>query len=513
MAKIVRYTKEQEELILKNAYTKGKKLSYQELAIICNRTVEGIRKKELDLKRKHLHNKRVNSSKWTKEEEDIIRNTMLNGDFSVTNILKDKRIKKDIKTIEAKALDVSIEIQNKGKVFSRGGRAWTKEEEDYLTKWYGIERPIIIGIHLGRNMESLHLKAKRLKLGGKKIFYTARECASILGMTDSTFLYYVHRKLIKSRRAVTEQLIHQIRIEDLYEFMEKYQDKWDSRNMAYEPFLLDKPDWYIEKCKRDRENPIGYLDTQKKWTNEDIKTLYSMKEEGYSYKEIAEKLNRTIQSVENKWRKRHEAEKRKQARIEKEKEEATKRKQKETLNRLIEEADNEKSYIERKVYKVYTKSFTEDDIELLSNLRMVGFNNSEIGEMVGKNMETVRRALTGCKDKEYVVDIKSNTLTKEEKRDLFNKANEDYSIYELCLEFKKNYYDIIKYYEEVLKEIEKETYIDGNKIKTWTKEDEDNLMKWKSEGLSNRVIAKKLGKTESSIRTRIAVIKNRNKNK
>ena len=238
MAKIIRYTKEQEELILKNALKKTNKLSYQELATICNRTVEGIRKKELDLKRKYWHNKRTD--KWTKEEEDIIRDAMLNGDFSVTNILKDKKIKKDIRAIEAKALDISIEIQNKGKVFTRGGRAWTKEEEDYLIKWYGIERPIMIGIHLGRNTESLHLKAKRLKLGGKKIFYSARECASILGMTDSAFLYYIHRKLIKSRRAVTEQLIHQIKIEDLYEFMEKYQDKWDSRNMAYEPFLIDR---------------------------------------------------------------------------------------------------------------------------------------------------------------------------------------------------------------------------------------------------------------------------------
>ena len=126
-------------------------------------------------------------------------------------------------------------------------------------------------------------------------------------------------------------------------------------------------------------------------------------------------------------------------------------------------------------------------------------------------MEAIRQVLKRCKNEEYVIDIKGAVLTKEEKNDLFDKANEDYSMYDLCLEFNKDYLAIIKCYEEVLKEKERLSYIDGNKAKTWTKEDEENLIKWKEQGLSNKIVSMRLGKTESSIRSRISVINNRNK--
>ena len=47
MPKITRYTKDEEELILYNALKKNNKMPYEELAKKLNRTVEGIRKKEI----------------------------------------------------------------------------------------------------------------------------------------------------------------------------------------------------------------------------------------------------------------------------------------------------------------------------------------------------------------------------------------------------------------------------------------------------------------------------------
>lgn len=499
MGTIRKYTKEEEELILNNSRKKSNKISYEDLAKQLNRTVEGIRKKEKDLKNKYLHNKRLNN-KWTEEEENIIREYISQEGYTFTGLIN--LIKKDIRTIEAKTLEISIELKKNKKAFAY----WTKEDEEYLKKWYGIERPIIMGIYLGRSLESIHQKAKKMKLGGKKIHYTARECASILGLEDSTFLNYLYKGYVKSRKAVTEQLIHQIQIEDLYDFMKNHQDKWDSRNLSYEPFLIEKPDWYIEKCKRDQNSPIGYLNKFNKWSDEEVNTLYSMVEAGASFRDIADKLNRTVSSVENRWRKRKEIEARKERLKKKEESNALLEKQKETLNRLIEEADNEKSYIERKVYKITTKSLSEDDIELLSNLRMVGFSNSEIGEMVGKCTESIRQAFIRNRDEEYVINIKGMALIEEEKKCLFNKANEGYSMYELCLEFKKSYDDIIRYYKEVLKEKEKETYIDGLKHKVWTNEDDNNLLKLRAQGLTDKVIAYKLGKTVSSVRNRYYVL-------
>ena len=48
-------------------------------------------------------------------------------------------------------------------------------------------------------------------------------------------------------------------------------------------------------------------------------------------------------------------------------------------------------------------------------------------------------------------------------------------------------------------------------MKTWTKEDEEKLMKWKEKGLTLKEISVKLGKSIPSVKSRISVINNRNK--
>ena len=93
MSKIKRYTKEEEEIILKNSTKKASKKSYEELALMMNRTAEGIRKKELDLKRKAQSNKRKNEN-WTDKQlktlEDILnKDNFKDGKVAVFNIVMD----------------------------------------------------------------------------------------------------------------------------------------------------------------------------------------------------------------------------------------------------------------------------------------------------------------------------------------------------------------------------------------------------------------------------------------
>lgn len=497
MLKIKKYTKEEEQLILENSKKKVNKLSHQELADMMGRTVEGIRKKEKDLKRKLIHNKRL-SNKWTEEEEDIIREHLNKENFAITNLIK--LIKKDIRTIEAKALEISIELKKDKKAF----KYWTKEDEEYLKKWYGIERPIIIGIYLGRSLESIHQKAKKMKLGSKKIHYSARECASLLGLEESTFLSYLYKGYVKSRKAVTEQLIHQIQIEDLYDFMKNHQDKWDSRNLSYEPFLTQKPEWYIDKCKKDRNSPVNYLKRHVRWTDDEVDTLYSMRESGASFSEIAIRLNRSVSSVENRWNKRNVINKRRALAQEKIKLKELIQKQKENITRLIDEMENEKAYLVRKVYKINARKMTEDDIEFISNLRMVGYSSKEISNLVGCGDRYIKQVLEDNKDEEYVVNIKSKKIDRKE--DLFKMVNEDYSIYELCLEFNADYPTIINCYKKLIEEKDRENYIDGAKHRVWTKEDDEKLLKLKAEGLRFRVIAYQMNKTVCSVKNRYHIL-------
>lgn len=484
MSKIRKYTKEEEELILNNSLKKANALSHLELANMLGRTVEGIRKKEKELKRRRTYDKRVVSDRWTDEDIKYMKDMIDSGKVSIVDITK--ALKKDFKVVEAKMLELSIANRKKGKAW----RLWTEEEENYLRRWHGIERPMMIGIYLGRSLESIHQKAKKMKLGNKKVYYSANECSKLLGIEPSTFIRHINSGYIRVRKAVTEQLIYQIRIEDLYEFMENHQDKWDSRNLAYEPFLTEKPNWYIEKCKKDKENPLGYLNKCKKWTEEEVSILFKLVEEGKSVSEISNVLNRSYNSVQNRIKREEYNRIKEELRL--------KRKiEIDNFVRLRDEMENERAYIKRKAYKVTKRNLTEDDIELLSNIRMLGFEkDDDIYNVLGVDAKYVYTVIDRYED-EYIIKVNRRALTDEEKSDLYDKINQGYSMFELASEFSKSYSDILRIYEDMIKE-------KPDNRNRWTDEEVKLLLKLKSEGLSLFKISRMIpNKTYSAVRSKV----------
>lgn len=489
MSKIKKYTKEECELIYSNSIKKKNKLTYEELAEKLGRTVEGIRKKELELKRKALSEKRC--SGWSDSDIKKLQAVLEKDDFNINDLKKAVK-GKDIIIIKEKALEL---LTTNGKN-NQYNRPWTDEETDYLKRWWGIEDVTTIGIHLRRSKEGLRVRAKKLGICSKKVYYTARECSQMLGISDNTFLTYINKKYVNSRKAKTEQLIHQIKHDELIDFMKNHQDKWDSRKMKDSPFIIDKPDWFIEKVKIDKLNLENYLDTQKKWTDEDYKYLLEAKEKGVTFEEIAKKLNRKVSAVKSKYEKRNAVEKQRKEREERLKQEAIKKLDYDTLDRLIKEFENEKSYILKKVYKINARKITEDDIELCSNLRMIGYDCKEISEMVEIGHRFLQKKLFELKDEEYVVDIDKDKMSVDNELKLFEDAKKD-SLYELCLTYKKNYNTLITTYEKVLREKYSENLI------TCTLDDDIKYLLLKLQGMKNRQIGQKLGKSEKSIRSRM----------
>lgn len=496
MAKIKKYTKEECELIYSNSIKKKNKLTHQELAEKLGRTVEGIRKKELELKRKSLSKRRC--SGWSEEDIKKLQAVLDKDNFNITDL--DKAIKgKDTHVIKEKAL----ELLTTGSKNNGYNRPWTEEETDYLKRWWGLEDDVTIGIYLKRSREGLRVRAKKLGICNKKIYYTARECAGMLGITDSRFVSYIQKGYIKSRKAKTEQFIHQIKHEELLEFMENHQDKWDSRDIKISPFLIEQPDWFIEKCKRDSENDIDYLNAHKKWTDEEYNYLLEARAQNISFEDIAKKLNRSATSVAHKYKNRYEFERKRKEREAKKEFERIKKLDYDTLDRLNQEFRNEKSYILRKVYKINKSNITEDDVELLSNLKMLSLTPYEIKELTGLHSRDCKHILENYKDEEYVVNIDTNRLNEDKELKLFEESKNN-SLYELCLMFNKDYSSIINTYNKVLK-----NKYNTNEVITWTLEDDIKYILFKLQGMKNRLIGQKLGKTEVAIRSRMALIRNR----
>lgn len=486
MLKVKRYTKDECDLILQNALKKVNKKTHEELAVELGRTVEGIRKKELELKRKHLSDKRKNAN-WTEKEIETLQEILRRDNFTIKDILN--AIKgRDINIIKEKALELRTNDVKYNK-------PWTEEDIDYLKRWWGLEDVTTMGIMLGRSREALRQRAKILGICSKKIYHTARECSIMLGISDNRFLSYIQKGYVNSRKAKTEQLIYQIKPEELLDFMKNHQDKWDSRNMTYEPFFIEKPEWYIEKCKKDKANPAGYLDCQKKWTDKEYSYLLEAKSNGVSFEEIAEKLNRTITSVKSKYERRNIVKERKSK-------SELKKIDYNNLNRLKEEYKNEKSYILKKLYKMNAKKMTDEDFELCSNLRILGYNAVEISKMVGLKHKFLQLKLLALKDEEYIVHIDKKDFTNEEEKQLLDYIRDDYSLYELCMIFKRNYPKIINTYTKLLEEL-----YNTKAVVHWSIEEEIKLMLLKTQGMNNRIIGQKVGgRSAGAIKTRTTVV-------
>ena len=131
MSKIRKYTKEEEEIILKNSTKKASKKSYEELALMMNRTVEGIRKKELDLKRKAQSDKRKNEN-WTDKQIEQLKNVLNIEGFTIADLLRAVK-GKSIESVKEKALELRTSINHNNGY----NRPWTDEEYDYLKRCGG----------------------------------------------------------------------------------------------------------------------------------------------------------------------------------------------------------------------------------------------------------------------------------------------------------------------------------------------------------------------------------------
>jgi DNA-binding CsgD family transcriptional regulator/predicted HTH domain antitoxin len=198
-------------------------------------------------------------------------------------------------------------------------RRWTMEEENLLKEKWGIVCIDTIAKRLNRSRSAVMLKAYKLSLkeqvtaGGT--YLTPAEISDILGVNKRTFYTWIDKGYIKCKKfRINKKKVYQVTIEELVEFIENYQELWDSQkadmdqiNSYYISYSLSGdgklkikeglPNWLIQKIDKDKE---GFRDHYKPWTTKEEQEVIYMASMNYRYKDICCKFGRSLESIKTK---------------------------------------------------------------------------------------------------------------------------------------------------------------------------------------------------------------------
>lgn len=245
--------------------------------------------------------------KWREEEDNfIIENYKL---LSVGEI--SAQLKRTVSAIRKRALALGV---------TRELKRWSAEEMEYLNENWGILNLDVIAKKLNRSRNSVLLKAHKMSLreqiAANGIYLTPNDISSILGINIRTIYSWIWNGSIGYRKfKVGKKKKYQIAVEDLCEFIEKHQEKWNSQKADimqiksyYTSYFISRnntltirgemPKWMTEKIRRDKE---GFRELLKPWTTKEEMELLQMVEQKYAYKDICINLDRSIESVKAKF--------------------------------------------------------------------------------------------------------------------------------------------------------------------------------------------------------------------
>ena len=196
---------------------------------------------------------------------------------------------------------------------------WSIDEMEFLNEKWGILNLDTIAQKLNRSRNSVLLKAHQMSLreqvAANGVYLTPNDISDILGINIRTLYSWIWNGSLGHRKfKVGKKRKYQIAVENLCEFIEKHQDKWNSQKADiiqiksyYASYFIARndtmtirgeiPEWMVEKIERDK---YGFREYLKPWTTKEELKLLQMAEQKHTYKEICIKLDRSIESVKAK---------------------------------------------------------------------------------------------------------------------------------------------------------------------------------------------------------------------
>lgn len=244
-AKSSKFWTEEEEEELKQL---ASKFSIEEIANKMNKPYSAIKYRIYHLE---IKAKNYSKRKWTDEEDEQLLELLSSYSlFEIAGIMQ--RSTEAIYT-HAISLGYNIDIRH---------RNWTKEEETLLSDLWGTTSIENIAKKLNRTVSAIKYRVHILGLGSQ-----IENNYDGLRIQDIADIFNVNRNVIliswvnlglklNVRKRSNYNTYSYVEIKDLYEFLEKNQNIWDSRNLE-KNILGIEPEWLKEKRIKDKLLPEG----------------------------------------------------------------------------------------------------------------------------------------------------------------------------------------------------------------------------------------------------------------
>lgn len=180
-------------------------------------------------------------------------------------------------------------------------RRWTVDEIDYLKENVGFRRIKDIAETLGRTETAVTLKLKRLGIGTSRSVsgkVTSGELADLLGVDRNTVKWWIVHHHLPATKKVTykKRKYTLISPEEFWNWAKDHRERIDFSKVVKNS-LPPEPDWLEEE----RRTPSYQKRNYQGWSTKEDQMLATYIDEGLSYKEIAEIMNRSFYSVERRY--------------------------------------------------------------------------------------------------------------------------------------------------------------------------------------------------------------------
>ena len=172
------------------------------------------------------------------------------------------------------------------------GKRWTEDELSTLESMIDSYTVATIAKKLGRTFDSVNIKLNRMGLSGfekSTDLLTMNQLCLMIGVQSRTVKKKWKDKGLHIMRKGNYLVVRQ---EELIKYLEKHPEDWNAANITDDSLIMAYP-WY--KAKKREDTKDSYY-----WSSDDISQLKLLRHQGYSIREIAEKMGRSESSIKYK---------------------------------------------------------------------------------------------------------------------------------------------------------------------------------------------------------------------